>query len=83
MLVCKEELRRILLTSKRLQQAFEVLAQDVEIFEAEDLRCGKNPDHPDRTSAAMKLEAASQSVKIRQDTFEGLYEDLCMSLDEV
>lgn len=83
MLVCKEELRRILLISKRVQHVFENLAKDVEVFDAEDLRLSKKPEHPDRTAAATKVQIASQQAQLRCEAFERLLGDICMSLDEV
>ncbi|KAL8827563.1 MAG: hypothetical protein Q9170_006968 [Blastenia crenularia] len=83
MLVCKDELRRMTIMCKRQERVFEKLNSDVGKFETEDLEQGKQADHELEASAPEKAQFALGRAQRQTEAFELLFQDICMSLDEV
>lgn len=83
MITCKDELRRMTIMSKRREKVFENLGKDISNFEAEDLAHGIKPEHKDEKSAAEKTQYALRRTQKETEAYESLFNDICMSLNEV
>ncbi|KAL8755943.1 MAG: hypothetical protein Q9184_004655 [Pyrenodesmia sp. 2 TL-2023] len=83
MIICKDELRRMTVMSKRRERVFENLGKDISNFEAEDLAQGIKPEHEDEFSAAEKTQYVLRRTQKETEAYERLFDDICMSLSEV
>ncbi|KAL8925523.1 MAG: hypothetical protein Q9208_003414 [Pyrenodesmia sp. 3 TL-2023] len=83
MIICKDELRRMVVMSKSRERVFENLGKDISNFEAEDLAHGIKPEHEGEFSAAEKTQYALRRTRKETKTYERLFDDICMSLTEV
>lgn len=78
---CIDEVTTIRLITHKKLDLFTVLLQDVNKFEAEDLRMGLQPDNPDGESASERLTWAIGLVKAQAECFDRLLIDLRQSMD--
>ena len=82
-LLCKEELRRIVLVLGKRKRVFANLLKDVQAFDAEDTANGISPLHPDKPSEVEMVSGALQRTADQEEAFEGLLADVGVSLQAV
>ena len=82
-LLCKEELRRIVLVLGKRKKVFANLLKDVHAFNVEDADDGIPPLHPDNPSEIEMVSGALQRTVDQQEAFERLLADVGGSLEAV
>ncbi|KAL8658515.1 MAG: hypothetical protein Q9202_007534 [Teloschistes flavicans] len=82
-LTCIDELTRIEILFRKRKKVFTSLLKDVENFEAEDLKEGREPDHVDDASMPEQVLRAIRRTSDQEEVFERLLIDAKSSLNAV
>ena len=82
-LLCKEELRRIVLIVGKRKRVFTSLLKDVQAFDAEDTADGIPTPHPDNPSEIEMVSRAFRRTADQEEAFERLLADVSVSLEAV
>ena len=83
MLICKDELKRILLMSKMKKRSFAQLQIDVETFEGDNSEESTTEVDESRTSSKEMVQLALTKINNDVEALENLFEDISMLLSAV